>query len=50
MRRNYNDLWKTFHVDGYYEGIVEFDEMPERFDELQEFIEAIESSGNGGSQ
>ena len=44
MRRNYNDLWKTFHVDGYYEGIVEFDEMPERFDELKEFIESIESS------
>ena len=44
MRRNYNDLWKTFHVDGYYEGIVEFDEMPERFEELEEFIEAIESS------
>ncbi|MYC37313.1 MAG: hypothetical protein F4X66_10450 [Chloroflexi bacterium] len=41
MRRNYNDLWKTFHVDGYYGGIVEFDEMPERFDELEEFIEAI---------
>lgn len=46
MRRNYNDLWKTFHVDGYYEGIVEFDEMPERFDELEEFIESIESSGS----
>ena len=44
MRRNYNDLWKTFHVDGYYEGIVEFDEMPERFAELEEFIESISSS------
>ena len=44
MRRSYNDLWKTFHVDGYYEGIVEFDEMQERFDELEEFIDAIASS------
>ena len=45
MRRSLQrDLWKTFHVDGYYEGIVEFDEMPDRFDELEEFIEAIESS------
>ena len=44
MRRAYSEFWKTFHVDGYYEGIVEFDEMPERFDELEEFIEAIESS------
>ena len=45
MRRNYNDLWKTFHVDGYNESIAEFDEMPDRFDELEEFIVAIESSG-----
>ena len=43
MRRNYNDLWKTFHVDGYYEGIVEFDEMQDRFEELEEFIDAIEA-------
>ena len=52
-RRSYNELWKTFHVDGYYEGIVEFEEMPERFDELEEFIEAIESSvgqAQNGSQ
>ncbi len=49
MRKSYDSLWKTFHVDGYYEGIVEFDEMRERFDELEEFIEAIASSGNGGS-
>ena len=44
MWKDYGSLWKTFHVDGYYEGIVEFDEMPERFDELEEFIEGIESS------
>ena len=50
MRKSYDSLWKTFHVDGYYEGIVEFDEMPERFEELEEFIDAIESSGNGDSQ
>ena len=45
MRRSYSDLWKTFHVDGYYEGIVEFDEMRDRFDELEEFIDAIGSPG-----
>ena len=44
MRGNYNTLWKTFHADGYYEGIVEFDEMQERFEELEEFIDAIEAS------
>jgi hypothetical protein len=44
MRRAYNDMWKTFHIDGYYEGIVEFDDMPEILDELEEFIESIEQS------
>lgn len=46
MRKSYSDLWKTFHVDGYYEGIVEFGEMPERFVELEEFIDAIEASAS----
>ena len=51
LRRSYNDLWKTFHADGYYEGIVEFDEMPERFEELEEFIDTIEApAGDGPSQ
>ena len=44
MRRSYNELWKTFQADGYHEGIVEFDEMPERFEELEEFIDVIEAS------
>ena len=44
LSKSYSSLWKTFHVDGYSEGIVEFDEMPDRFDELEEFIDAIESS------
>ena len=44
MRKSYASMWKTFHVDGYCEGIVEFDEMRDRFDELEEFIEAIGSS------
>ena len=44
MRGSYSELWKTFHADGYYEGIVEFDEMQERFAELEEFIEAVETS------
>lgn len=44
MGKSYSSLLKTFYADGYYEGIVEFDEMPDRFDELEEFIESIESS------
>ena len=46
MRKSYDSMWKTFHVDGYYEGIVEFDEMQDRFEELAEFIQSIETSAD----
>ena len=50
LRRAYNDLWKTFHIDGYYEGIVEFDDMPDYFDELEEFINQIADFQREGVQ
>ena len=43
MRRAYIDLRQSFHIDGYYGGIVEFDDMSDYFNELEEFIEQIES-------
>jgi hypothetical protein len=46
MRRAFAEMRQTFHIDGYYEGIVEFDEMPERLDELEEFIDAVADSGS----
>ena len=46
MRRAYTDIRQTFHIDGYYEGIVEFDEMPERLDELEGFIDEITALGS----
>ena len=49
MRRAYIEMRQTFHVDGYYEGIVEFDDMPRYFSELEEYIESIESFANNGS-
>ena len=49
LRRAYIDMRQTFHVDGYYEGIVEFDDMPRYFDELEEFIASIESSSGNGA-
>ncbi len=49
LRRAYIDMRQTFHVDGYYEGIVEFDDMPRYFDELEEFIVSIESSSGNGA-
>ena len=33
------------YSDGWGDGIVEFDEMPARFDELEEFINDIEATG-----
>ena len=41
MSREYTYMRQTFHVDGYYGGIVDFDHMPGYLDELNEFIEAI---------
>ncbi len=46
MRRDYIVMRQTFHIDGYYEGIVEFYDMPRYFDELEEFIGSIEASTN----
>ena len=47
MRRDYIYMRQTFHIDGYYEGIVEFDDMPRYFDELEEFIETMATAGGG---
>lgn len=47
MTRDYVYIRQTFHIDGYYEGIVEFDDMPRYLDELEEFIESVEASGGG---
>ena len=43
MKREFNNMRQTFHVDGYYGGIVEFDLMPMHLDELDEFIETVAS-------
>ena len=49
MRRSYNDMRQIFHINGYYEGIVEFDDMPRYFDDLEEYIDGIEASATNGS-
>ena len=49
MRRAYIEMRQTFHVDGYYEGIVEFDDMPSHLSELEEYINDIEVTGRNGS-
>ena len=49
MRRAYLEMRETFHIDGYYDASVDFDEMPRHFIELEEYINAIEESGRNGS-
>ena len=44
VRRAYADICKSFHVDGYYDSIVDFDEMPARLDELEQSIDSIAAS------
>ena len=41
MRREFQYMRQTFHVDGYYDGIVDFDLMPMHLDELDEFIQTV---------
>jgi hypothetical protein len=45
-RRAFVEMRNTFHIDGYYEGIVEFDDMLDHLDELEEFIESIGPSSS----
>lgn len=42
MKKQFNEMRLTFHVDGYYGGIVDFDDMPGHLDELDEFIDTVE--------
>ena len=49
MVKNYIYIRQTFHIFGYYEGIVEFDDMPRYFSELEEYINEVEASGRNGS-
>ena len=41
MKREFQYMRQTFHVDGYYGGVVDFDLMPMHLDELDEFIETV---------
>ena len=41
MRREFQYMRQTFHVDGYYGGTVDFDLMPMHLDELDGFIETV---------
>jgi hypothetical protein len=50
MVKDYIYIRQTFHINEYYDGIVEFDDMPRHFSELEEYIGAIEESARNGSR
>ena len=49
MRKAFDSMRTTFHIDGYYEGILEFEDMPEYFDELKEFIDGVDLAPASGA-
>ena len=48
MRVAFLQMRETFHIDGYYEGTVGFDEMSQYLDELEEYINDIEATVRNG--
>ena len=40
---------QTFHIFGYYEGILEFENVPRYFGELEGYIDDIEAAGLNGT-
>jgi len=42
MRKEYSYLRDRVHIEGYYEGTLDFDEMPEYLDDIKEYIKSIE--------
>ena len=49
MRRDFLEMRETFHIDGYYDASLDFDEMPRHLGELEEYINGIEESAKNGS-
>ena len=49
MVKDYIYIRQTFHIFGYYDGILEFDDMPRYFRELDEYINEIEVAGRNGA-
>jgi len=43
LRRLFHTARDVFHIDGYYEGIINFDEMPEYLDEVKEYMVKVEA-------
>lgn len=44
LRRLFFTARDTLHIDGYYEGIIDFDGLPEYLDAAREYIDKIRDS------
>ena len=49
MRVAFLEMRETFHINGYYEGSVSFDEMSRYLDELEEYIDSIAAFATNGA-
>ena len=49
MRRHYHEMREMFHIDGYYDASLDFDEMPRHLRELDEYINEIEALSSNGT-
>ena len=49
MRRDYLEMRETFHIDGYYDASLDFDDMPRYLNELEEYIDGIAGAASNGS-
>ena len=49
MRLAYLEMRETFHIDGYYDASLDFDEMLRHFSELEEYIDNIAAAAPNGS-
>lgn len=43
LRRMFSSMRDNLHIHGYYDNLVEFDELPEYLDDVKEYIERIEN-------
>lgn len=44
LRRLFFAIRDALHIDGYYEGIIDFDELPEYLDAAREYIDKVKDS------
>ncbi len=42
MRRDSLEMREPFHIDGYYDASLDFDEMPRQLNGLEAYIDQIE--------